>query len=261
MLLGGIYVLNQICDRESDRLNRKLFLISEGYTGVRSAVLQMAILMSAGFILSTFFSRIFVWFVAISLILGVLYSARPVRLKGRPVFDMIANGVGYGLVNFGVGWLATRNSSVRMLFLSLPYMFAVAGVYINTTILDVLGDKKTGDITTGVWLGNKQASHLSTILLVIAVLISILVKNYVCLLASSVALPLFILSAKRTDRKSVIMSIRLGAPVLVVIVSFLYPLFAGILVAGFFVTRWYYQNRFGIVYPSIVERERNTESV
>lgn len=253
MLLAGIYILNQIYDRESDRLNRKLFLIPEGHVRVRSAVLQMILLIGLSLILSGFFSRVFIGFIAISVILGILYSTPPFKLKGRPLFDMMANSVGYGLLNFGIGWLATRNFSIRALELSLPYMFAVAAVYVNTTIMDISGDRKTGDITTGVWLGARRAGYLSMALLAIALLISILVKNYVCLLASCITLPLFILAAKRTDLKSTVISLRLGAPVLVVITSCLYPLFAGILIAGFFLTRWYYQDRFGVVYPSILK--------
>jgi 4-hydroxybenzoate polyprenyltransferase len=259
MLLGGVYILNQLYDRESDRLNKKLFLIPEGYIQIKSAVVQMAILIGVGFSLSVFFSPIFLVFVGISLIMGILYSAPPVKLKGKPVLDTIANGVGYGFVNFGVGWLATASLSMRMVELSLPYVFAVGAVYVNTTILDLSGDRRIGDITTGVWLGDARARLLSTLLLSVALLLSILLENYVCLLACSIALPLFVLSAVRIDVKSVLISIRLGTPVLAVIASFLYPFFAGILLAGFFLTRWYYRNRFGVIYPSILEKKDDSE--
>lgn len=257
ILLGGIYILNQIYDRESDRLNKKLFLISEGYIGVRSAALQLIFLSGVGIILSSlFFSRVFVLFIGLSLSLGFLYSVPPFKLKGRPLFDMIANSVGYGFLNFGIGWLATKDFSLRMLELSLPYMFAVSAVYVNTTILDIPGDRRTGDITTGVWLGMRRASYLSTIFVVIALLLSILVRNYVSLTASAIALPLFFSAAKKGDTKSATLSIRLGAPILVMIACLFYPLFTLILIAGFFITRWYYRERFGILYPSIWEKKK-----
>jgi len=259
MLLGGVYILNQLYDRESDRLNRKLFLIPEGYIKTKSAVVQMAIVIGVGFSLAIFFSPIFLLFVGVSLVMGILYSAPPAKLKGRPVFDTIANGVGYGFLNFGVGWLATSDFSMRMVALSLPYVFAVGGVYVNTTILDLPGDRRTGDITTGVWLGDVRARLLSTVLLSIALLLSLLVQNYISLLACSIALPLFVLSVMRLDAKSVLISIRLGTPVLAVITSFLYPFFAGILCAGFFLTRWYYRHRFGVIYPSILEKKNDAE--
>lgn len=262
MLSGGIYILNQLYDRKSDRLNRKLFLIPEGHVGIWSAILQTTVLLAAGIVLSVFFfSRTYLFFVAASVALGIVYSVPPLKLKAKAVFDALANGLGYGFLNLGVGWLAAGCLSPRMLEISLPYVLAVAAVYTSTTILDISGDKKAGDRTTGVWLGPTRASYLSMILMVSSLLVSIVVKNYVCLVASSIALPFFILSAVRVSVRSTLLSVRLGTPVLVVITCILYPLLGCLLAAGFLVTRWYYRNRFGIVYPSILEKDREIEAV
>ena len=256
MLMAGIYVLNQICDRESDRLNRKLFLIPEGHIGVASAAFQAMVLIGVSVLLASFFSVPFLLFFAMSVALGLLYSVPPFKLKGRPVLDMAANAVGYGFLNFGVGWLATRDFSVRMIELSLPYALAIAAVYLNTTILDISGDREAGDITTGVWLGPKNTGILAAVLMAAALVISLLVRNYICFCASVIALPLFLWTATKAARNRTLISVRVGAAILVLAVCILYPLFLGVLVLGFFLTRWYYRSRFGVVYPSILEPRR-----
>ena len=256
MLMAGIYVLNQICDRESDRLNRKLFLIPEGHIGVASATFQATALIGVSVLLASFFSVSFLLFFAMSVALGLLYSVPPFKLKGRPVLDMAANAVGYGFLNFSVGWLATRDFSVRMIELSLPYALAIAAVYLNTTILDISGDREAGDTTTGVWLGPKNTGILAAVFMAAALVISLLVRNYICFCASVIALPLFLWTATKAARNRTLISVRVGAAILVLAVCILYPLFLGVLVLGFFLTRWYYRSRFGVVYPSILEPRR-----
>ena len=46
-IMGAIYILNQICDREADRLNRKLFLISEGRISPAAAASELVALNGA----------------------------------------------------------------------------------------------------------------------------------------------------------------------------------------------------------------------
>ncbi|MCK4571813.1 hypothetical protein KAT89_02680, partial [candidate division WOR-3 bacterium] len=43
-LMGGVYILNQIVDRESDRKNEKLFLLSDEIIPISYAYLEMLLL-------------------------------------------------------------------------------------------------------------------------------------------------------------------------------------------------------------------------
>jgi chlorophyll synthase len=254
MLPAGIYILNQLTDRESDRLNKKLFLIAGGHISTRSASIQMILLLAGGVIISIlFFSREFGFFITLSLGLGILYSVRPIRLKARPFLDLLANAVGYGLLNFGIGWLVTGTLSSRMVVVSLPYMLAVAGVFVNTTIPDIPGDREAGDLTSGVFMGRDLSLRAGAILVGMSLIVSLLVGNRVCLVASALALPFFVIAAARPGGSFVSLSVRVGAPVLVLITAMIYPLFGLVLIGGVIVTRWYYKRRFDLVYPRLVE--------
>lgn len=252
-LMGGVYILNQIVDRETDRANRKLFLVSEGYVPVKLASLEMILLFVVALALAFRFSFSFFVFVVISLGLGVAYSAPPLKLKGRPIWDLLSNSLGYGLVNFGAGWLAVRSLSGEMFLRSIPYVLSVGAVFVNTTIPDIPGDQEAGDRTTGIFLGMKRSLLLSTSLLSLALVSSLLLRDWVCLTASVWSLPLFIRAAVRSDLKSCLQSMRLGAASLVVLAAILFPLYLVLLLVALASMRVYYRYRFGIRYPSLGE--------
>lgn len=250
-LMGGVYILNQIVDRETDRANKKLFLISEGYVPLRYAYVEMIGILVIAFLLSLTFSLSFLIFVLLSLGLGIAYSLSPLKLKGRPFLDLLANSLGYGLLSFGVGWLTIRPISGEMFLRSLPYILSVGGVFVNTTIPDIPGDEKAGDRTTGVFLGHKRSLLLSSILVFLALVSALLLRDWVCSGAALVSLPLFLRAAVKGDLRSCFQSIRIGAPVLVIIIGVIFPPFLILLLLAFFSMRAYYRNRFGVLYPTI----------
>ncbi|MFQ6003827.1 MAG: hypothetical protein ACE5KJ_08780, partial [Candidatus Zixiibacteriota bacterium] len=43
-LVGAVYLLNQIYDVESDRINKKLFFLAEGYISKKNAIFQTILL-------------------------------------------------------------------------------------------------------------------------------------------------------------------------------------------------------------------------
>ena len=129
-LMGGVYILNQIVDRETDRRNEKLFLLSAGIVPLRFAVAEMVLL----FVAPLFFSLLidthyFVLFV-VSLVMGVMYSVRPIRMKGRPILDLVFNALGYGMVNFLVGWTIMGPPGRAAFVHAIPYCLADSLVYL-----------------------------------------------------------------------------------------------------------------------------------
>ena len=164
-VMGGVYILNQITDRETDRVNKKLFLISEGYIPLKYAYIEMILFWVIGVILSLKFGLTFFLFIVLSLILGIFYSLSPVKLKGKPILDTLSNGVGYGMINFGVGWLLLRSFEWTMFYLFFPYFLSICAVFINTTIIDMEGDRKAKDFTTALFLGQNIAYIVSAILM------------------------------------------------------------------------------------------------
>jgi 4-hydroxybenzoate polyprenyltransferase len=257
MVMGGVYILNQIMDEETDRINRKLFLISGGHVSVRTATLYMSSLWLVSVILSYRFGLAFMIFIALSLILGVCYSLPPVRLKGKPVADTLANSIGYGMINFGLGWLVFKGFSWGIALLFLPYFLSIAAVFINTALVDMEGDRQAGDRTTAVFLGKALSHVISTLFMAAAVIASALRKDLICLIPAAVSLPLFIFASlyyfvrNRIHRKLTILSFRLPGLLFTLVTGYLYPLYLLFLTLLLIAMRVYYKKRFGMNYPTL----------
>lgn len=259
-IMGGTYILNQVMDRDTDRLNKKLFLLSEGYIPVRHAYIEMAVLWLAGLVLSAFFDITFFLFVLISLILGVLYSLPPIKLKGKPLLDTLSNGIGYGMINFAVGWLIVKPFTWTMFIVFLPYFLSICAVFMNTTIVDRLGDERAGEKTTAVFLGARGTSIASTVIMAGAVIMAFINRDLVCLIPAVLSFPLFVyagvyllMKEDPIPRKILIMSFRLPGVLFTLITAILYPVYIAVLVIVFIVMRVYYRRRFGIVYPTLAQ--------
>jgi 4-hydroxybenzoate polyprenyltransferase len=251
-LMGAVYIINQIFDRETDFANEKLFLLSHGYIPLRSAVVMVLLLAVPAFVGGLAAGVDVALLFLVSFVLGVLYSVPPVKLKGRPVLDLAANSLGYGLLAFTVGWTAASSISMEVIVYALPYVLAVGAVFVNTTVPDISGDRASGDRTTGVVLGPAASTVLSLLLLVACLVVSLIVQDRICTLAAVLALPFFVAAAfHRGERRAALLSIRISAPVLVVVTAVIFPAYFIVLVVTYSALRWYYRRRFGIVYPSL----------
>ncbi|MDE0300473.1 MAG: UbiA family prenyltransferase [Candidatus Poribacteria bacterium] len=252
MLAGAGYIINQIADKESDSANDKLYLVADGYVNLTLIKLEAAVLFIASIVWAV------VWFyrswaylalIAVSAVLGVIYSVRPIRLKGIPVLDLLANAIGYGGVAFLLGWTATATLNLEVLQRAIPYVFCVAAAFVNTTLPDVKGDSAQGDRTTGVLLGTRRACLLSILLLVIAILSAWLVKDAVALIAASVSVPFFVYMNVKPNRRAIVLATRIGILALTLITCILFPIYFVLFGGTLLFVRWYYAARFGIVYP------------
>ena len=252
LLMGAVYIVNQIADRETDAHNDKLYLVAQGYVKLQILKWQVGLLVTLSILLSLFVfpeNPAYLILILLSIGLGFAYSVRPVRLKGIPIADLCANAIGYGSIAFLVGWTTITPISVEAVCHSLPYLFSVAAAFVNTTLPDVKGDRIAGDNTTGVWLGKKQACLLSLVLLIAAIVSAALFRDWIAGATSVVCLPVFIYMNFYPKQNVIIWATRIGILMLSLCASILFPfylLWFGIVILG---TRWYYSFRFGIRYP------------
>ena len=257
--MGGVYILNQITDRETDRINKKLFLLSEDYVPVRYAYIEMVLLWIVAILLALKFSYLFLIFIGISLLLGVFYSLPPVKLKGKPLLDTLSNGFGYGMINFAVGWLLVRSFDMAMFIKFVPYFLSISAVFINTTIVDIEGDRKAGEKTTAIFLGKQVSFICSTVLMAAAILTAYMMKDLVCLIPAVLSFPLFVYGAvysllkNKQNRKLTIASFRLPGLLFTLVTVYLFPLYSIVLLVVFFGMRLYYKKRFRINYPTFAQ--------
>ena len=252
LLMGAVYIVNQIADRETDAANDKLYLVAQGYVKLQILKWQVGILITLSILLSLLVfwkTPAYLILILLSIILGFTYSVRPFRLKGIPIVDLCANALGYGSIAFLIGWLTIAPIGIEAVSRSLPYLFSVAAAFVNTTLPDIKGDSLGNDRTTGVWLGKKQACRLSLVLLIAAIAAAAFFRDWIAGAAGIVCLPIFIYMNFRLKQNVIIWGTRIGILVLSLCAGVLFPLYLlwfGVVLFG---TRWYYTTRFGIRYP------------
>ncbi len=251
-LVGGVYVLNQIFDIESDRLNQKLFFLAKGLISVRSACWELAILnlmaIVPAFLISIQLGLLFV----LGAVFGLIYSAPPLALKNRPFGGLFLNALAHGNLAFLIGWSMNSSVSPRALLFSLPYMLAVAAIYLHTTVPDVKGDRRCGKVTLAVKWGKEKTILLAPVLVAAAIALSAAVQDFPFLIASSLSFPLFAFSALSRKERMVVLTSKVSILLLSVAAGVFYRWYFVILVFGFVFTRIYYKARFDLDYPSLV---------
>jgi len=253
MLMGGVYIFNQIVDRESDRKNKKLFLISDGLIPLKNAYIEMGTLFVIAVTGSFFLGVNILIAFLISLFLGITYSLPPVETKGKPFLDIIWNAAGYGVLAFIVGWLAAAGPSKAMFLIAIPYFLAVAAVFVNTTIPDIEGDREEGKVTTGVFLGKKKTLLLGIILDLIAIIVAYFLgeKGYICLIGAGLAFPIFLIAYIKQSKKAILFSFRAIPGIFAIIVFRYTPIIIPLFAVVFGVQKSYYKKKFNIDYPAI----------
>ena len=251
-LVGAVYILNQIFDIESDRLNQKLFFLAKGYVSKRSAISEMILLnlisVIPAFLISWELGLLF----SLGMIFGIIYSTPPFSFKNKPIGSLILNAFAHGNMAFLGGWAMNYSLSTKSLLFSLPYMFAVAAIYLNTTIPDMEGDRRAGKITMSVRWGKERAIVFSSFLVAVAIFLSFLVKDIPFLIASSLSFPFFILSAFTKKERQIILATKVSILLLSIAAGIFYPWYFAVLILGFIGTRLYYKARFNLDYPTVV---------
>jgi 4-hydroxybenzoate polyprenyltransferase len=152
--------LNDIYDYESDRLSSRRRVIWGAVVrdDDRPLVMRACIAMVPLIVLSAVFTGNWLNIVATVLLVAVawLYSVPPVRLKERPPLDSLANGLGFFLLPFVMGYSLgadPRVMPVRYYLLAL----CVAGIHALASAADYEADRAAGHRTMAVVFGRRTA--------------------------------------------------------------------------------------------------------
>ena len=160
-LLAAAYVLNQIFDIDSDRLNGKGLFLTRRVFRPRTMLL-IALVCFAGASLLYHNTRLIQHVpLIVALLLSLIYSLPPLRLCARPGWDLAANAIGYGGLAYVIGGGAVSNDVMPLILGAVPWVLLVAGTFLHTTILDVEGDAAAGKHTTTVIIGERRSALLS----------------------------------------------------------------------------------------------------
>ena len=187
-------------------------------------------------------------------LLGVLYSAPPFRLKDHPVAGLAANGLGCGfLVVLAVmPDMTLHNTGLLGWDTPLYFFLTVSGVYAVTTIPDAPGDARTGKRTLAVTIGRNGAlaTGLTAQLLAAATAYA---SGHVVLLGLAVFATVLVMGALLVPAEPFILAAA-KVPILLLNLAAVawFPVYGAVLVVMLAGTRLYYQYRFRIVYPRLV---------
>jgi 4-hydroxybenzoate polyprenyltransferase len=94
------------------------------------------------------------------LLVAWLYSVPPLRLKERPPLDSLANGLGYFLLPFTMGYSLNANPRIMPLKYYLLAL-CVCGVHALATAADYEADRAAGHRTMAVAFGRRAAAAVA----------------------------------------------------------------------------------------------------
>jgi 4-hydroxybenzoate polyprenyltransferase len=250
-LVGAVYLLNQIYDVESDKLNKKLFFLAEGHISKKNAIFETVLLNLISIIPAYLISPELGVLFTLGFLFGLFYSVPPFSFKGRPWGGFLFNILAHGNLTFLIGWSMNQELSEQSILFSLPYMFAVGAVYLNTTIPDMEGDKRSGKITLAVKWGKGRVVIFACFLVLIATALSFFIKDVPLFIASALVFPFFLFSALTKKNNAIVLSTKLSILFLSIAAGFFYPWYFAVLIIGFLGTRFYYKARFKLNYPTL----------
>jgi len=251
LLMGGAFILNQLCDVVTDERNHKLFLIAQKHISPRSAWIEMILLTVVAITAALFHSMAMAGlFAAIFLLTGILYSVYPFQWKDRPFWGLLSNALG-ALLIFGAGWWSVDSSFAIPLRQALPYMLAVAAVYLYTTLLDIDGDSEARKVTFGVKYGWRTTLITGAMLELAATGAGFWMDDPMISYPALISAPFFLWAAIKQRRRDASRAIKLPILFLALAIAFQVWQYLLVLIFLFSFSKWYYRRRFHLQYPSL----------
>ena len=249
--IGGVYLLNQIYDLETDRKNKKLFFLAEGHISKKNAWVLTVFLYLFSVLPAYGLSLTIGIIFTLGLIFSFIYSAPPFTLKNKTYGGILTNLLSHGSLVFIAGFCARADFSLRAVLFSLPYAFAVSAVYINTTLPDIEGDKTVGKITFGTRFGILKSTIVSTTLVLLSIILSIIILDLPFLFSAIISFPFYLLALLTKEAGKSVLASKVSILFLSLAAGYFYSWYFIILILGFSGTRLYYKERFNLEYPSL----------
>ena len=187
-ITSAVFVQNQYFDKEIDKNNpqKNMLPLATGEVSSKTSLVIMAILCGLGFSTLGFFNPYLIPIFLAYFALCSVYSTPILHLKGKPILDIIAAGIGSGVFPFIFGLLAANQLSFDILLPSvarsyqytflciLPlFLFQVAS-QIFQEIRDFEADMNDEIQTFVVKYGIKKSIRVATITVFLAISLPII---------------------------------------------------------------------------------------
>lgn len=226
-----IYAINDFYDGLSDNNNyRKGGIYGEKHSSVSMKQLPLWSLIGGAISMFCFVFyglEIFTYFVVLSIFLYI-YSAPPIRLKSRPVFDWAIGGGYYGM-SLGILGYLIFGGNLSGFFHSFPivfvFQFIISSVaHIIVAVIDLEADKSQKIQTSPVTFGPKKMIVVAISLLVIGLLLTRSNLFFQAYLFCALIISLLFLSEKL--RKNYLLNVAVGGTM--VLTYFIIAVISGI---------------------------------
>ncbi|MBN2425960.1 MAG: UbiA family prenyltransferase [Calditrichaceae bacterium] len=251
LAMGGCFLFNQLEDRQTDRINNKLFLISEGYIAKTEAAVLAYVLITMAIITSYFLNAYVLSIIILFIVLtGYIYNYRPFTAKDKPFASMIANSL-MGILAFYIGWFTRFPDGRNPILDIIPYFAFNTALYFFTTLPDLHGDEKSGKRTIAVVYGKNKLINIACAFYALSLISAILLTDIQALLFIVLTGPFFILAFIKKDEKSAVLTTKYGILFFALIICVQLPFYFFLLILLFILTKWYYKKRFNFDYPNL----------
>jgi 4-hydroxybenzoate polyprenyltransferase len=248
--MGSSFILNQIQDVESDRRNKKLFILTAGYVSRRAVIWQAIILAVISCALAFWISMTMAVVILIFiLITGVLYNFRPFILKDRPWGSLLANAL-MGWLAFALGWLALHSPGWTIVTDSLPYLLFNTSLYLCTLLPDIEGDRGTGKKTLAVRYSVPVVINSMFLLFIAGLIITVILYDKQALTFFLLTAPFVIAAFRSKEIRHTIRATKFAILFFALTICLRWPVYLLIMLAGFYLTKLYYRKRFDFDYPN-----------
>jgi len=164
-LNGGTLAINSVFDKDEGNIG-----YLKNPPPVPSGLLALSILLLiAGQGLALLVNAPFAIIYGAAFIMSLLYSVPPVRMKAIPGADLLINAAGYGSFTYLAGYLAVEDGLKSSIVLTAAgFFFLFSALYPLTQIYQTEEDRRKGDRTLTVIIGERRALVFSLVAAIIA---------------------------------------------------------------------------------------------
>jgi 4-hydroxybenzoate polyprenyltransferase len=250
LIMGSSFVLNQLKDIESDKKNKKLFIISNGILSSKTIWWEVVILSLVSISIAFFINlEVGIFTIFFFIITGVLYNFSPTNMKDRPWGSLLANGL-MGWLAFGIGWVAKSGVTINLFIESIPYVLFNTALYLFTILPDREGDKNSGKKTLAVLYNIKFIIRIAFIIYSTGFLLSLWLYDKQALVFYILSLPFFLKALGSAKIEDTIRATKYGILFFALSICLRWPVYLILMILGFFSTKFYFRKRFNFNYPN-----------
>jgi 4-hydroxybenzoate polyprenyltransferase len=250
--MGVIYLVNQLRDVGTDRINQKLPYFAKELFSVRFAWWEVYILMALSVLSAAAVSWTFLAIVVGALLVtGGMYNYPPFDWKDLPVGGIVVALLG-GFLAFVAGSAAVNGLSWAVAAAAIPYLLAFVATSLWTAIPDMSGDRAMGKRTFAVQYGMTATLVVGCLGVAAAAVLGFLFHDWVIGWSALLSLPFFIYALVKSQVRAVLLAVKWSIFILSLLIGWCYPGYLVLMAAYYILARVYHRRRFGVTYPSLV---------